>query len=128
MRHKSLNLILNYTMISPKSRFETWSLKRMKPNRKNKISREEVEHVAWLAHVEVTEEEKEVFTEQFNRILDFFKKIDEIDTKRVSPTYHVLDLVNVQRADEVRESLPKDEPLKNAPKKEERFFKSPRIV
>jgi aspartyl-tRNA(Asn)/glutamyl-tRNA(Gln) amidotransferase subunit C len=100
----------------------------MKPNRKNKISREEVEHVAWLAHVEVTEEEKEVFTEQFNRILGFFKKIDEADTEKVPPTYHVLDLVNVQRADEVKESLPKDEPLKNAPKKEERFFKSPRIV
>jgi len=100
----------------------------LKPNRKKQISREEVEHVAWLAHVELTEEEKEVFTEQFNKILGFFKKIDEADTEHVPPTYHVLDLVNVQRTDEVEESLPKDEPLKNAPKKEERFFKSPRIV
>jgi len=100
----------------------------MKSNVKNQISREEIEHIAWLAHIELTEEEKEIFTEQFNRILGFFKKIDEADTERVLPTYHVLDLVNIQRADEVEESLPKDEPLKNAPKKEERFFKSPRIV
>jgi aspartyl-tRNA(Asn)/glutamyl-tRNA(Gln) amidotransferase subunit C len=95
---------------------------------KSQISREEVEHIAWLAHIEITEEEKEIFTEQFNRILGFFKTIDEANTERVPPTYHVLDLVNVQRADEVEESLPKDEPLKNAPKKEERFFKSPRII
>ncbi len=97
-------------------------------NKSKQISRDEVEHVAWLAHVEVSEEEKEVFTEQFNRILSFFRKIDEADTEKVPPTYQVLDLVNVQRPDKVGESLPKDEPLKNAPRKEERFFKSPRIV
>ena len=100
----------------------------MGTNKNKQISRDEVEHVAWLAHVEVTEEEKEVFTEQFNRILSFFRKIDEADTEKVPPTYQVLDLVNVQRSDKVGESLPKDEPLKNAPRKEERFFKSPRIV
>jgi len=101
---------------------------KMKSNVKSQISREEVEHVAWLAHVELTEEEKKVFTEQFNRILDFFKKIDEADTEQVPPTYHVLDIVNVERLDKAGESLPKDETLKNAPKKEEGFFKSPRIV
>jgi aspartyl-tRNA(Asn)/glutamyl-tRNA(Gln) amidotransferase subunit C len=100
----------------------------MKSGGKSQISREEVEHVAWLSHIELTEEEKEVFTEQFNKILGFFKKIDEADTEGTPPTYHVLDLANIQRADEVGESLPKDEPLKNAPRKEERFFKSPRIV
>jgi aspartyl-tRNA(Asn)/glutamyl-tRNA(Gln) amidotransferase subunit C len=100
----------------------------LKQLKKSHISRDEVEHVAWLAHIELTEEEKEVFTEQFNRILGFFKKIDEADTERVPPTYHVLDLINIQRADEAGESLPKEEPLKNAPRKEERFFKSPRIV
>ncbi len=97
-------------------------------NKNKRISREEVEHVAWLAHVNVSEEEKDAFTEQFNKILGFFRKIDEADTEGVPPTYQVLDLVNVQRLDEVGESLPKDESLRNAPRKEERFFKSPRIV
>jgi aspartyl-tRNA(Asn)/glutamyl-tRNA(Gln) amidotransferase subunit C len=102
--------------------------RRLSTNKSKQISRDEVEHVAWLAHVEVSEEEKDAFTEQFNKILGFFRKIDEADTKGVPPTYHVLDLANVQRIDEVGESLPKDEPLRNAPRKEERFFKSPRIV
>ena len=92
------------------------------------ISPKEVEHIAWLAKIELTEEEKKVFTEQFNRILDFFKKIDEANTEKVPPTYHVLDIVNIERPDIAGESLPKDETLKNAPKKEEGFIKSPRIV
>jgi aspartyl-tRNA(Asn)/glutamyl-tRNA(Gln) amidotransferase subunit C len=44
------------------------------------LSKKEVEHVAWLAHIELSNEEKVLFTEQFNGILDYFKKIDEIDT------------------------------------------------
>jgi len=101
---------------------------RLGVNKNERISRDEIMHVAWLAHVEVSEEEKDTFTEQFNKILGFFRKIDEADTEGVLPTYQVLDLINVQRLDEVRESLPEDEPLKNAPRKEERFFRSPRIV
>ena len=96
--------------------------------RKQHISKEEVEHIAWLARIELSEEEKELFTEQFNRILAYFKKIDEVDTERIPPTYHVLDLVNVYREDKVSPSLPPKEVLKNAPKKEKRFFKAPRIV
>ena len=95
---------------------------------KKRITIEDVEHIAWLAHIELTEEEKRVFAEQFNRILDFFRKIDEIDTSNVPPTYHVLDLLNVFRKDEVREPLPKDSVLMNAPKREDGFFKSPRII
>jgi len=89
---------------------------------------EEVRHIAELAHIELTEEEEAIFTEQFNRILEYFSKIDEVDTEGVPPTYHVLDLVNVYRDDEVEESLGGDEPLRNAPKREGRFFRSPRIV
>ena len=93
-----------------------------------KVPIEEVRHIAELAHIELTEEEEEVFTEQFNRILEYFSKIDEVDTEDVPPTYHVLDIVNVYREDEVEGSLGEDKPLRNAPKKEGRFFKSPRIV
>jgi aspartyl-tRNA(Asn)/glutamyl-tRNA(Gln) amidotransferase subunit C len=100
----------------------------MRTTGKKHISKEEVEHIAWLARIELTEMEKDLFTEQFNRILDYFRKIDEAKTEELPPTYHVLGLVNVFRKDEVGEPLPKDEPLKNAPKKEDRFFKSPRIV
>ena len=100
----------------------------MRKEERRRISEKEVEHVASLAHVSLTEDEKAVFTEQFNRILDYFSKIDQVETEGVPPTYHVLDIVNVWRKDEAEESLPKEETLKNAPKKEEGFFRSPRMV
>ena len=96
--------------------------------KKQHLSKKEVEHVAWLAHIELSEQEKELFTEQFNDILDYFKKIDEIDTEGVEPTYHVLDLNNVTRKDEILPSLSTEEALKNAPRKQKKFFKAPRIV
>ena len=96
--------------------------------KKQHLSKEEVEHVAWLAHIKLSEQEKTLFTEQFNEILDYFKKIDDVDTKGVEPTYHVLDMKNVSRKDEITPSLPTEEALKNAPKREKKFFKAPRIV
>lgn len=96
--------------------------------KKHHLSKEEVEHVAWLAHIELSEEEKVLFTEQFNEILDYFKKIDEIDTEGVEPTYNVLDLKNVSRPDKKKPSLTNEEALSNAPKKDKKFIKAPRIV
>jgi len=96
--------------------------------KKRRISKKEVEHIAWLARIELSEEEKDLFSKQFDDILRFFEKIDEVDTERVPPTYHVLDLVNVYREDEVSPSLPIEETLKSAPKRERRFLKAPRIV
>lgn len=96
--------------------------------KRRRITNEEVEHVAWLAHVELSQEEKKLFTEQFNEILDYFEKIDEVETEDVPPTYRVLDLVNVYREDEAEESMKEKDALRNAPKKERGFFKAPRIV
>ena len=97
----------------------------MKPHH---LSKKEVEHIAWLAHIKLSDEEKALFTEQFNDILEYFNKIDELDTEAVEPTYHVLDLENVSRKDEVIPSLPTKEALKKVPKKEKKFIKAPRIV
>jgi aspartyl-tRNA(Asn)/glutamyl-tRNA(Gln) amidotransferase subunit C len=92
------------------------------------LLKKDVEHIAWLAHIELSHQEKILFTEQFNEILDYFKKIDEVDTEGVEPTYHVLDLENISRKDETKPSLTPEEALKNAPKKEKKFIKAPRIV
>ncbi len=92
------------------------------------LSKKEVEHTAWLAHIELSEKEKKLFTEQFNEILNYFKKIDKVATENVQSTYHVLDLMNVYREDEPAPSLPREEALRNAPKKEKEFLKAPRIV
>ena len=96
--------------------------------KKQHLSKKEVEHMSWLAHIELSDEEKTLFTEQFNEILEYFKKLDEVDTKGVEPTYNVSDLKNVSRKDETTPSLPTEAALRNAPKKEKKFFKAPRIV
>lgn len=93
-----------------------------------KISKEQVEHVAMLARLELTEEEKQTYTEQLNSILDYAAMLDKLDTKDVEPTAHAMPLHNVFREDVVRPSIDQSEALKNAPDAEDGFFKVPKIV
>lgn len=93
-----------------------------------RITEQEVEHVAWLAKIELSEEEKKRFTEQFNSILDYFKVVDEVETDTVSPTFHPVNLADVLREDVVEPCLSREKALANAPKKEKGFFKSPKII
>jgi len=95
---------------------------------KNLITKEQVEHIAWLARLKVTDEEKEKFTELFNDILKYFRKIDEVDTTDVAYTFHGVELKNVFREDIVRSSLSQEEIFRNAPKKKDKFIKAPRMV
>jgi len=87
-----------------------------------------VEHIGWLASIKIEEEEKDELVEQFNTILDFFHQLDMVDTEGVEPTYRAVDLVNIFREDVVRVSLTQEEALANAPRRENGYFKSPRIV
>lgn len=93
-----------------------------------KLSKKEVEHVALLARLELTEEEKERFAEQLSDILTYVEKLQELDTTDVPPTSHVLPLTNVMRQDEPRESLPVEEVLANAPDAAAGCFRVPRII
>lgn len=97
-------------------------------NATSKISEKEVEHIANLARIELTEEEKRSFTEQFNTILEYFEIINDLDTEDVPPTSHVIDVTNAFREDQVSPSLAIEDVLKNASKKERGFFKAPKII
>lgn len=92
------------------------------------VTIKDVEYIANLARLEFKEEEKEKFTEQFNKILEYIDKLNELDTENVEPLYHVIDLKNVFREDEVKPSYPREEILKNAPSKTEFFFKVPKVI
>ena len=92
------------------------------------FSEEEVEHLAWLARIELSQEEKKLFALQLSTILEYFNVIDEVNTEGVPPTLQVLDLVNVSRGDIVEKSLTSVEALKNAPMKDKGYFKAPRIL
>ncbi|HNR58134.1 MAG: Asp-tRNA(Asn)/Glu-tRNA(Gln) amidotransferase subunit GatC [Methanothrix sp.] len=92
------------------------------------ITGEDVDHISWLASIKVSEEERAGFVASFNSVLDYFHQLDELDTEDVEPTYRVVDLNNVFREDEATESLSQEEALSNAPRTENGYFKSPRIV
>ncbi|AFL99841.1 glutamyl-tRNA(Gln) and/or aspartyl-tRNA(Asn) amidotransferase, C subunit [Desulfitobacterium dehalogenans ATCC 51507] len=93
-----------------------------------KISREEVEHVALLARLELTEEELMTNTEQLNSILDYAVMLEKLNTDDIRPTAHAVPLHNVLREDLVKPSMDREKVLANAPDAKEGFFKVPRIV
>ena len=92
------------------------------------ISREEVEHVAKLARLEISEGEKETFARQLSEILAYVRTLDGLDTEGIEPTATVLEQTNVSRADEVKPSLPVALALTNAPESEDGFFRVPKII
>jgi len=92
------------------------------------LSREEVLHVAELARLSLSPEEIELFTVQLNEILEYVEKLQELDTSGVAPLAHVIPLFNVFREDLVRESLPLDAVLENAPAREDGNFLVPRVI
>lgn len=93
-----------------------------------KITRQEVEHVAKLARLELSEQEKEKLTDQMSNILTYVEKLNELDTKDVAPTSHILDISNVIRDDKPGVSLPQERALANAPEKAAGHYKVPRII
>ncbi len=92
------------------------------------ITREDVEHISWLASIKIEDEEKDEFVEQFNSILEYFHQLDEVETDGIEPTFRVVDLANIFRDDVACPSLSQEEALRNAPRRENDYFKSPRIV
>jgi aspartyl-tRNA(Asn)/glutamyl-tRNA(Gln) amidotransferase subunit C len=93
-----------------------------------KITKKEVEHVAKLARLELSEQDKDKLTDQLSNILTYVEKLSELDTTGVAPTSHVLDISNVMRSDTPEESLPQERALANAPDKAAGHYKVPKII
>ncbi len=91
------------------------------------ISKERLEKLAWLVKIELEENEKEEFLSQLNKILEAFKIIDELSLEDVEPTYHVMEIVNVFREDEVKPSLSQEEALSTAKKTKDGYFVAPKL-
>ncbi len=88
-----------------------------------KLSREEVLHIARLARIGLTESEISRFSEQLSQILENFEVLQQVDTTGVPPTAQSVALQSVTRDDEVAPSLPSDDILANAPRREGDFFR-----
>lgn len=92
-----------------------------------RISEQIVKHTAYLSRLTLTCEEIALYSHQLTSILNYIQKLRELDVSDVPPTYHVLELRNVFRDDEVKESLPAEKVLSNAPDREGNFFKVPKV-
>ena len=93
-----------------------------------KITRETIEHVAGLARLNLTEQEKEKLTSEMGNIISYVDKLNELDTSNVAPTAHVIPIKNVFREDKVEESYDREKILANAASHEEGCFKVPKVV
>jgi len=93
-----------------------------------KISKQEVEHVAKLARLELAEGETDKLIDQLSKILTYVETLNGLDTKGVEPTSHVLDIKNVMRDDVSVPSLSQEQALANAPEKAAGHFKVPKII
>lgn len=91
------------------------------------ITIKEVEHVAKLARLELTEEEKIKFSKQLGDVLEYAQQMNEINTDGVEPMSHAIPIVNVMREDEVVNEICREELMANAPLKEDGFFRVPKI-
>lgn len=89
------------------------------------LTRTQVQHIAELAKLKLSEEELDRMTPQLSAILDHAARLQELNTDAIPPTASVVPLQNVMREDQIAPSLPRDEVLANAPDKDERgeFFR-----
>jgi aspartyl-tRNA(Asn)/glutamyl-tRNA(Gln) amidotransferase subunit C len=93
-----------------------------------KLSLEQVEHVAELAKLALSPEEKERYREQLSQILDYADTLQALDVQDVLPTAHALNVSNVLRQDVTEPCYPADEILANAPDMEDNQFRVPAIL
>ena len=92
------------------------------------LTPQEVNHIAHLASLDLSEEEKKAYREQLSAILDYAARLQSLDTSSIQPTSSVLPPRSVLRADVVSPSLPTDKLLMNASQIEDRQFKVPPVL
>lgn len=93
-----------------------------------KIDKTTVDHIAHLARIEFDEDGKEKMMGDMNKILTFMEKLNELDTEGVEPLIYMSDEVNVLRPDAVRMDITHEDALKNAPKHDSDYIRSPKVI
>jgi aspartyl-tRNA(Asn)/glutamyl-tRNA(Gln) amidotransferase subunit C len=93
-----------------------------------KLDRAEVEYIAGLARLALDDDEKALYQDQLSAILEYFERLQELDTEAISPTASVLPLRNVMRDDVARPFSSREDILANAPAAEEGCFEVPAVL
>lgn len=92
------------------------------------VTKKDVEYIAELARLELTDSELEEYTLQLNKILEYVEKLNKANTANVEPLSHPIESVNNFREDEVKNSINRQQALKNSPSKDNEFFKVPKVL
>ncbi|WP_291728080.1 Asp-tRNA(Asn)/Glu-tRNA(Gln) amidotransferase subunit GatC [Bernardetia sp.] len=92
------------------------------------VDKKLIEDISHLSRLEFSEEDKTAMADDLNEILDWVEQLDEIDTSDTEPLTHISTEINVMRNDEVKDVLPHDKALKNAPKKDSDYFRTPKVI
>ena len=92
------------------------------------VDKNEILKIASLAKLKFNDDEIEKFTYQFNEILNYINKLNEINTDNVEPLSHPLEINSVMRDDELKISISTDKALMNSPDKDDKFFKVPKVI
>jgi len=87
------------------------------------LSKEEVEHIAKLANLDLNDQEKDKFAKQLAKILDYIEKISSVNTEKAQPLFNAVKIKNISREDEVKPSLTKKDALANAHSIYQGYFK-----
>lgn len=93
-----------------------------------RINQHEIEHVAKLARLVLSDHEKQLFTGQMGAILTYVESLNELDTTGIVPTSHAVPMQNAFRSDCVAPSIGHDRALANAPDKNETYFRVPPVI
>ena len=91
-----------------------------------KISQEEIKNIALLSRLEI--KDLEAAEKALSNILTYVEELEELDLTDVEPRAHAVPLQNVYRPDEMKQSLPREAALQNAPEEENGYFRVPRVV
>ena len=93
-----------------------------------KVDKEIIRKIAHLSRLEYSEMEEEAFVHDFNKILDWMEKLNQVNTENVAPLIHMSSELNVIREDIMNNSLKQDEALSLGPKKDSDYFRVPKFL
>lgn len=92
------------------------------------LSKETIDHIAHLARIDLSTEEKTKITSDLDKILDYVDLLNEVDVINVKPLVNIVRKKTALRDDLAKDSLSQQEALKNAPEKNSDYFKVPKVL
>jgi len=92
------------------------------------ITKKDVEYIAHLSRLEITEEEKDKYAQQLSDILEHVNRMQKLDTNNIEPTFNTIDMKNVYREDEIKPCADRKKVFDAAPSIENNGFKVPKII